>query len=278
VIEKDKEIAKVADFRELHVKLVLKGENLPDVRVNQLAKIEVRAEQPPTRILRGDREGFLWRAERVQFNKLIDDPIKNWLRDELQKQPVTRDDGKDIPLDVAEVESIKVDAKLSTTALDPATAAVAGDRLRPDSLHLMELRGRVAEAKHTGKLTLNDFPPAVTEGLRERLLAQVQGKVVEEARPFRIDGFRSMAVFANVKVETTEPPADEETRREQIRQALPGSRVERFVEATIVLDDPPPDLTRAVEAQYKKEKPSGPRVDVDVVTARRRFAMLLFRQ
>jgi hypothetical protein len=238
-------------------------------------------------MLRGDREGFLWRAERVQFNDLIDDPIKDWLRDELKKQPVTRDDGEELALDVTEIQELKVDAKLRTTLVsENAVPADPGDLLKPDHLHELDLRGHVTEVKHTASFFLSELPAGVEQGLADKLLAKVQGKVVPDDQPFRIEGFRSLASMIKVKSETSDKvtseatrlPKTEEERERQIRDALMGLKSDRAVEATIVLDNPPPMLTEAIKAMYQKDKSTGPRVDVDVVTERRRFAMLLFRQ
>jgi hypothetical protein len=275
------ELAKIADFSELQVKYKLKGANIPDTRLGQIAHVEVRPLQPPNRVLRGDREGVFWRAERVQFSGLMGNPMKDWLRDELKKQPVTVDDHEDIPLDVKEVERIEVDAKLRTTPVSPDAVAGAGkELLKPDLLHAMDIRGHVSEAKHIGKLTLNesDLPPRIAEPLYHRLIEKVKGKIVDGPRPFRIDDFRSLAVTVQVSVETTKTPRNERERAEQLKKALEAKKNERFVEATVTLDNPPPELTKAIEAQYEQDKPSGPRADVKVVTDRRRFAALLFRK
>lgn len=278
VVEKNKEIAKVADFSNLQIKLKLKGENQPHVRVGQHAKIVVRAEQPPNRNLWGDREGFLWRAERVQFSDLIDDATKNWMRDELKKKKVTRDDGEDIPLDVTEVENIKVYAKLKTTPVAPRQMPAERDRLKPNMIPQMEFLGHVQTVKHSAKFALNELPPGVQPELEKKLLAKVRGKVIDDAQPFRIDGFRSFAVMTTVKAETDQVPKNDAERRKAIKGARQGAKVERLVDATIALDKPPLVLTEAIRAQYERDKPTGPKVDVDVVTDRKRFAMLLFRK
>jgi multidrug resistance efflux pump len=278
VVDKNKEIAKVADFSHLQVQVKLKGENQPHVRIGQHAKIVVRAEQPPNRNFWGDREGLLWRAERVQFSDLIDDATKDWLRDEFQKRKVTRDDGNDIPLDVTDIDNIKLYVKLKTTPVTPQQMPAERDRLKPDSIPQMEFLGHVQTVKHSAKFALNELPPGVQPELEKKLLAQFQGKVIDDPRPFRIDGFRSFAVLMTVKAETDQVPKSDEERKKAIMGARQGAKVERVVDATIALDQPPSILTEAIKAQYERKKPTGPKVDVDVVTDRKRFAMLLFRQ
>src|SRR5207244_10359356 len=130
-----------------------------------------------------------------------------------------------------------------------AVAGAGKDLLKPDLLHLMDLRGHVSEATHIGKLTLNgsDLPPRIAVPLYQKLLEKVKGKVVEDIHPFRIDGFRSLAVTVQVSVETSKTPKNEREREVQNRKALEAAKNERFVEATIALDNPPRELTQAIE-------------------------------
>jgi hypothetical protein len=269
-----KEILKIVNFDQLQVTVRLVGEDLPQVENGDEVRVRLRPSQPPFRVVRTDAETALWQARRVQIAGGLDEATAAWLEKEMREQRVTADNGRDIPLQPKDLLKLEVEV---AAVIQPAPDQPRAD-FEPEELHLLTLPGHVVDAKHIGKITVARLPIPLEVELRERIRRRLAGKTVGDSTPFRIDTIRDPAIRAQVSIETRQTPRDEADRVRGLRTALQGNRDERFVDAIVSLENPPPTLRRLVEQRYRRAKPAGPLVDVEVISSRKPFVSLLFKQ
>jgi len=276
----EKTICSVKDFSLLRAKFNAESGDVKGCKTGLKAKVEFVPELSDETLLRQDvPAGFIFGSSRHLISLHGATRPRELVETALVNQ--TFQGKEDVPLTVTKVELI--DLMVSTK---PVYGKTGGPELRPMQFMLGKHPGLVISGKHTGELTITELDGAIQERARGIVLDVVRSRTIAAApEPYTVERFKSFVINAKLKGEKADPDWDWEARpegRELIegRGDAKGPKNVKFEKrkypCTVQLTDPAPE----VQDYMKRMALAGrsPKVTVEIVTDKRRFAMILFRK
>jgi multidrug resistance efflux pump len=287
-IDADAEILKVVDINDLRLSGKFKGETVWDARVGKRATIRAIVPDYKTGVIfRGDtvpRGRWFWQKERVVSYGLLDAGVKDLVKDAFKNKKITQ--RNDLPFDLTEVTDVEVNTRINTVPVEGGAdkALVANP---PAELNLV---GRVETGKHLLTVQMADIPSSVVQKVQQMVSDKVTGKVFlapQEPKdddtndvplePLRVESVKDTQLIAKMKAENPDAKGDTDDLKAQAqRSALRGASLDRYYEATLKIQDPPPFLKERVLELLEQGKEVKARAEVR--TGKRKVAFLLLKR
>jgi hypothetical protein len=253
-MEAEAPLGRVVDYRELRLSASLAGQTVPKAAVGQPARLTSIAIDP--------EEGTLFRAGGTLSGRLLGSSVKDVLSKELSGKGVRLRD--DIPLKVAEISEVQIDARATRTEGGDATKAIPLD---PPADLLV--KAEILEGQPMASVQIADLPADVEAKARQAVRAAVNGKAVR-----RPDGSVATLVDAEDVRMVVKLKAERASSFEP--NALSATSLSRSFDAKLRIPSPPAFLVDAVRAADANGKAVTARVEVQ--TGTRPIAFILLRK